>query len=78
VVWVALSLLFGAWILFEFGTRKGLEYFNGYLIEYTLSVDNIFVFVLIFTCFAVPNRFQHRVLFWGILGAIVMRVCFLG
>ncbi len=77
-MWVALSLLFGAWIPFEFGTRKGLEYFTGYLIEYTLSVDNIFVFVLIFTYFAVPNRFQHRVLFWGILGAIVMRVCFLG
>jgi tellurite resistance protein TerC len=55
------------------GREAGLEYFAGYLIEKALSVDNIFVFVLIFGFFRVPLRYQHRVLFWGILGALVMR-----
>jgi tellurite resistance protein TerC len=73
VVWVALALMFGAAIYVLMGPTAGLEYFAGYLIEKALSVDNIFVFVLIFSFFRVPPRYQHRVLFWGILGALVMR-----
>jgi tellurite resistance protein TerC len=72
-VWIALALLFGAGVHAFFGPAAALEYFAGYLIEKALSVDNIFVFVLIFSFFAVPARYQHRVLFWGILGALVMR-----
>lgn len=72
-VWVGLSLLFNAFIFFWFGHETGLDFFTAYLIEKSLSVDNIFVFVLIFSAFAVPAAYQHRVLFWGVLGAIVMR-----
>ena len=73
VVWVALALVFGAGMYWRMGPQAGLEFFTGYLIEKALSVDNIFVFVLIFAYFRVPPRYQHRVLFWGILGALVMR-----
>ncbi len=73
VVWVALALMFGAGVYAFMGRDAGLEYFAGYLIEKALSVDNVFVFVLIFGFFRVPLRYQHRVLFWGILGALVMR-----
>jgi tellurite resistance protein TerC len=72
-VWVALALAFGAGIWQFMGAEAGLAYYTGYLIEKALSVDNIFVFVLIFSFFAVPARYQHRVLFWGVLGALVMR-----
>lgn len=72
-VWVALALMFGTGIYVLMGPAAGLEYFAGYLIEKALSVDNIFVFVLIFSFFRVPLRYQHRVLFWGILGALAMR-----
>jgi tellurite resistance protein TerC len=78
VVWVALSLIFNAWIYFEFGSQKALEFLTGYLIEKALSVDNIFVFVVLFASFAVPKIYQHRVLFWGVLGAIFMRAIFIG
>ena len=77
IVWVLLSVLFGSWVYIQFGARSGLEFFTGYLIEYALSVDNIFVFVLIFSYFAVPPKLHHRVLFWGILGAVIMRGCFI-
>jgi tellurite resistance protein TerC len=73
VVWIALAVLFGVGVYSFMGRTAGLEYFAGYLIEKALSVDNIFVFVLIFGYFRVPARYQHRVLFWGILGALVMR-----
>lgn len=73
VLWIALATLFGAGVYVLKGPDAGLEYFAGYLIEKALSVDNIFVFVLIFGFFRVPARYQHRVLFWGILGALVMR-----
>jgi tellurite resistance protein TerC len=76
VVWVCLSLSFGAWVYLRFGSQAGLEFFAGYLIEYALSVDNVFVFILIFSYFAVPAHLHHRVLFWGILGALVMRATF--
>jgi tellurite resistance protein TerC len=72
-VWVAMALLFGGGVYALMGRDAGLEYFAGYLIEKALSVDNIFVFILIFGFFRVPAEFQHRVLFWGILGALVMR-----
>jgi tellurite resistance protein TerC len=78
VVWVALSLLFNYWIYHEFGSQKALEFLTGYLIEKALSVDNIFVFVVLFASFAVPKMYQHRVLFWGVLGAIFMRAIFIG
>jgi tellurite resistance protein TerC len=72
-VWVALSLGFAFAIYQTMGKESGLEFLTGYLIEYALSVDNIFVFVLIFTYFKVPEQYQHRVLFWGIIGALVLR-----
>jgi tellurite resistance protein TerC len=73
ITWIALSLGFNAGIYYFLGAKAGLEFLTGYLIEQALSVDNIFVFVLIFTYFSVPDRYQHRILFWGILGALVMR-----
>jgi tellurite resistance protein TerC len=72
-VWVALSLGFAFAVYRTMGEESGLEFLTGYLIEYALSVDNIFVFVLIFTYFGVPEKYQHRVLFWGIIGALVLR-----
>ena len=71
--WVTLSLIFNAGLTYFMGRQAGLEFLTGYLIEKALSVDNIFVFVLIFAYFNVPPRYQHRVLFWGILGALLMR-----
>jgi tellurite resistance protein TerC len=73
VVWIALSLLFNVVIYFWKGPEPALEFLTGYLIEKSLSVDNIFVFVLIFSYFRVPPELQHRVLFWGILGALILR-----
>jgi len=72
-VWVALSLCFAFAVYRTMGREPGLEFLTGYLIEYALSVDNIFVFVLIFSYFNVPEKYQHRVLFWGIVGALVLR-----
>jgi len=72
-VWVVLAMLFNAGIWYYSGPQKALEFFTGYLIEKSLSVDNVFVFALLFSYFAVPPIYQHRVLFWGILGALVMR-----
>ncbi|QQR73972.1 MAG: TerC family protein [Holophagales bacterium] len=76
-VWIALALVFNAGIWYVFGPQKGMEFLTGYLIEKSLSVDNIFIFALIFGYFAVPQEYQHRVLFWGILGALVMRAAFI-
>jgi tellurite resistance protein TerC len=72
-VWVGLSLCFAFAVYRTMGRESGLEFLTGYLIEYALSVDNIFVFVLIFSYFNVPEKYQHRVLFWGIVGALVLR-----
>src|ERR1700676_2440748 len=71
--WVALPVAFGLWILVSHGRAAGLEFFTGYVIEKSLGVDNIFVFILVFQYFRVDSRYQHRLLFWGVLGAIVMR-----
>src|SRR5512145_742708 len=73
VGWISLALLFDGWIFWRFGSAKALEFLTGYLIEESLSVDNLFVFILLFNAFAVPVIYQHRVLFWGILTAIVLR-----
>jgi len=78
LVWMALSLGFGAFIWRTEGHGKALEFLTGYLVEYSLAVDNIFVFVLIFSSFAVPPKYQHRVLFWGILSALVLRGIMIG
>ena len=72
-VWVTLAILFGGGMYFVEGPKAALEYFTGYLIEKALSVDNIFVFVVVLAYFRVPKNLQHRVLFWGVLGALVMR-----
>lgn len=77
VAWVVVSVAFGIWVYLRLGKQAGLEFFAGYLIEKALSVDNIFVFVLIFSYFAVPAKLHHKVLFWGILGALVMRAGFI-
>lgn len=72
-VWVALALIFNLGVWHWMGAQKGVEFFTGYLIEKSLSMDNVFVFALLFSYFAVPPIYQHKVLFWGILGALVMR-----
>jgi tellurite resistance protein TerC len=73
VLWVALAMVFNAGVVYLMGKEKGLEFFTGYVIEKSLSVDNVFVFALLFSYFAVPALYQHKVLFWGILGALAMR-----
>jgi len=73
-VWVSLALAFNAFILWQFGPFKAKEFLTGYLIEMSLSIDNLFVFLLIFAYFKVPKKYQHRVLFWGIFMALVMRL----
>ena len=77
VVWFSLAMIFNAIIYFWQGRQPALEFFTGYLIEICLSVDNVFVFILVFTYFKVPRVHQHRVLFWGIIGAVVMRALFI-
>jgi tellurite resistance protein TerC len=73
VFWIALSVGFGGFVWAMYGGEQGLEFFAGYLLEKSLSVDNLFVFVLLFRSFAIPPALQHRVLFWGVLGALVLR-----
>lgn len=77
VVWVSLAFGFNGLIVWTQGSVKGLEFLTGYLIELSLSVDNLFVFVMIFLYFAVPAQYQHRVLLWGIVGALIMRGIFI-
>jgi tellurite resistance protein TerC len=76
--WIALALLFNTGVYHYMGPQAGLEFLTGYLIEKALSVDNIFVFVLIFSYFRVPAKYQHRVLFWGVVGALLMRGAMIG
>ena len=76
-VWVVLSFVFAAGVWWRFGATRALEFVTGYLIEKALSVDNIFVFVVVFGAFGIPALYQHRVLFWGILGALAMRAAFI-
>lgn len=76
-IWIALAMLFNLFIYHHFDKDKAIEFFTGYIIEKSLSVDNIFVIIMIFSYFNVPRIYQHKVLFWGVLGALVMRVIFI-
>ena len=76
--YIAVACLFGGWVWWQLGPQSGMDYFTGYLIEKTLSLDNVFVISLIFTALAVPRAYQHRVLFYGILGVVVMRAVVIG
>ena len=73
-IWVTLAMLFAGIVFHYLGSQRGFEFVTGYLIELSLSVDNLFVFLLIFSYFKVPSKFQHRVLFWGVMGALFMRL----
>jgi tellurite resistance protein TerC len=73
-VWVTLAMIFAGLVFWYQGSTRGLEFLTGYLIELSLSVDNLFVFLLIFSYFKVPAKYQHRVLFWGVMGALIMRL----
>jgi len=75
--WILLSLVFGAGVYWQFGSDRALEYLSGYVIEKALSVDNLFVFLVIFSAFRVPDELQHRVLEWGIFGALALRAIFI-
>lgn len=77
VVWICLALLFNLLIYFWLGPETALQFLAGYIIEKSLSVDNLFVFLLIFSYFSVPSVYQHKILFWGILGALIMRAIFI-
>ena len=77
IVWVSLAMIFNLGIYFTWGEEKALEFFTGYVIEKSLSVDNLFVFLMIFQYFSTPAEYQHRVLFWGILGALILRAIFI-
>jgi len=76
-VWISIALIFNIFVYFQLGKVKALEFLTGYVIEYSLSIDNIFVFILIFTFFSVKPQYQHKILFWGILGALIMRAIFI-
>jgi len=76
--WIALSIGFGAWIFVSHGRGPGLEFFTGYVVEKSLSLDNVFVFLLVFQYFRVDPRYQHRLLFWGVVGALVLRGAMVG
>jgi len=76
-VWISLAILFGLYIWYDLGSSKALEFYTGYVVEEALSVDNVFVFIVIFSYFAVPKNAQHKVLFWGVLSAIILRALFI-
>jgi tellurite resistance protein TerC len=76
--YIAIALLYGAWIFWYFGSTSGIQYFTGFFIEKTLALDNVFVISLIFAYFAIPLKYQHRVLFWGIIGVLILRGIMIG
>jgi tellurite resistance protein TerC len=76
--YITVALIFGAWVWWYLGSESGMAYYTGFMIEKSLSMDNVFVIALIFTYFAIPRQYQHRVLFWGILGVIVLRAIMIG
>lgn len=77
LVWIMLAMIFAGIVYYWKGSEKAIEFITGYVIELSLSVDNLFIFILVFSYFHVPQQYQHKVLFWGILGALVMRVIFI-
>jgi tellurite resistance protein TerC len=76
--YISFALMFGAWVWWYLGAQSGMAYFTGFMIEKSLSMDNVFVIALIFGFFAIPRQYQHRVLFWGIMGVIVLRAIMIG
>ena len=76
--YISAATLFGAWLWWQLGAQSGIDYFTGFMIEKSLSMDNVFVIAMIFSFFAIPRQYQHRVLFWGILGVIVLRALMIG
>jgi tellurite resistance protein TerC len=76
-IWIGLAMVFNGFVYYQLGNAKALEFFTGYLIEKSLSVDNIFVMLMIFGYFQVPKEYQHKVLFWGIFGALIFRIIFI-
>ncbi len=76
-LWIAIALAFGLFIWFEMGEKSAIEYYTGYVIEEAMSVDNLFVFILIFSFFMIPDEYQHKALFYGIIGALVFRAAFI-
>jgi tellurite resistance protein TerC len=76
-IWITLAMCFNFFVYLYFGKEESIEFFTGYIIEKSLSVDNIFVIIMIFSYFQVPSTYQHKVLFWGIIGALVMRLIFI-
>ncbi|MBU0543539.1 MAG: TerC family protein [Gammaproteobacteria bacterium] len=76
--YITAACLFGAWVWYYLGSESGMNYFTGFAIEKSLSMDNVFVIAMIFSFFAIPRQYQHRVLFWGILGVIVLRAIMIG
>lgn len=76
--YISMALIFGVWVWWFLGAQSGTEYFTGFLIEKSLSMDNVFVIALIFSYLAIPRQYQHRVLFWGIIGVIVLRAIMIG
>ncbi len=76
--YICMGLTFGGWVWFKMGHQSGLEYMTGFIVEKTLAMDNIFVIAMIFSFFAIPRKYQHRVLFWGILGVIILRAIMIG
>lgn len=76
-IWIGIALIFGLFVYWFLGGQKASEFYTAYLIEKALSVDNLFVFILVFNFFEVPDKYQHRVLFWGVVGAIVLRAIFI-
>jgi tellurite resistance protein TerC len=77
-VYISLGLLFGGWVWWYLGSQPGMEYLTGFAVEKALAMDNVFVIAMIFSFFAVPRKYQHRVLFWGILGVILLRAVMIG
>jgi tellurite resistance protein TerC len=77
-IWVTLAALFNAFVFLKLGRDRGLEFTQAWLLEYALSIDNVFVFIIIFAYFKVPDEYQHRVLFWGVIGAVITRGAFVG
>ena len=77
LIWVCVAVAVGGAIWWYYGTEFGLQYFAGYIIEKSLAIDNVFVWAMIFSYFAVPRQYQHRVLFYGVLGALVFRAIFI-
>lgn len=77
LIWIIMALSFNVWIYYSMGEKPAVEFLTGYLIEKSLSVDNIFVFILLFSFFKVPEEYKHRVLFWGVIGALIMRAIFI-